>query len=138
YHEWAKNYAIADRFFQSVAGASSANDMYFAGGRFAFFDNEYGPEAIGDYRGARNKVTLRDANIADLLLRNGISFGMFIEGYDAALSAAPSRPPTNAPGCHTSPKPPSYPCVYDASDVPFSYYASIKDDPSLFKDYRQF
>jgi phospholipase C len=138
YHAWARKYAIADHFFQSVTGASAANDMYFARGRFVFFDNDIRPEAIGEYHDARETVTLYDVNIADLLLRNGISFGMFIEGYDAAVAAAPNRPSNNAPGCHTSPDPPSYPCIYDASDVPFAYYASIKDDPSLFKDYPQF
>jgi phospholipase C len=136
YHAWARSYAIADRFFQSVAGASQANDLYFARARFVLFDNENAPEAIGTVDDVRRRVTLYDANIADLLLRNGVSFGLFIEGYRAAAAAAPQRP-ANAPGCPKSPDPPAYPCIYDAGDVPFAFYASIKDDPGLFEDFEQ-
>lgn len=137
YHAWARSYAIADRFFQSVAGASQANDLYFARGRFVLFDNENTAESLGAADDVRKRVTLYDANIADLLLRNGVSFGMFIEGYKAAVAAAPKRP-ANAPGCPKSPDPPAYPCIYDSGDVPFAFYASIKDDPALFEDFEQF
>jgi phospholipase C len=137
YHAWARSYAIADRFFQSVAGASQANDLYFARGRFVLFDNENTAEALGAGDDVRKRVTLYDANIADLLLRNGVNFGMFIEGYKAAAAAVPKRPP-NAPGCPKSPDPPAYPCIYDSGDVPFAFYASIKDDPGLFEDFQQF
>ncbi|HEV3183662.1 MAG TPA: alkaline phosphatase family protein [Xanthobacteraceae bacterium] len=137
YHAWARSYAIADRFFQSLAGASSANDLYFARARFVILDNESSAEAVGAADDARKRVTFYDVNIADLLLRNGVSFGMFIEGYDAAVAAAP-KPPANAPGCPKLPDPPAYPCVYDAGDVPFAFYASVKDDPGLFQDAAQF
>jgi phospholipase C len=137
YHAWARSYAIADRFFQSVAGASQANDLYFARGRFVIFDNENTAEAVGAGDDVRKRVTLYDVNIADLLLRNGVSLGMFIEGYKAAAAAAPKRP-ANAAGCPKSPDPPAYPCIYDSGDVPFAFYASIKDDPGLFEDFEQF
>jgi phospholipase C len=137
YHAWARSYAIADRFFQSVAGASQANDLYFARGRFVLFDNENAAEALGAADDVRKRVTLYDVNIADLLLRNGVSFGMFIEGYQAAVAAAPKRP-ANTAGCPKSPDPPAYPCIYDSGDVPFAFYASIKDDPGLFEDFEQF
>lgn len=137
YHAWARSYAIADRFFQSIAGGSQANDLYFARGRFVIFDNENGAEAVGTAEDIRKRVTLYDVNIADLLLRNDVSFGMFIEGYHAAVAAAP-KPPANAPACPKSPDPPDYPCIYNAGDVPFAFYASVKDDPGLFQDVAQF
>jgi hypothetical protein len=62
---------------------------------------------------------------------------MFIEGYDATVAAAPKRP-ANTPGCTKSPDPPDYPCIYDSTDVPFAFYASIRDDPGLFRDFAQF
>ncbi len=30
YHDYARSYALADRYFQPVVGQSSSNDMYFA------------------------------------------------------------------------------------------------------------
>ncbi|HEX8950721.1 MAG TPA: alkaline phosphatase family protein, partial [Polyangia bacterium] len=47
YRSWAQQYALADRYFQPVAGASSSNDMYLAAGRFMFVDDVYEPRAIG-------------------------------------------------------------------------------------------
>jgi phospholipase C len=137
YHVWARSYAIADRFFQSVAGASQANDLYFARGRFAMFDNDNSAAAVGTFDDSRKRVTFHDVNIADLLLRNSVSFGMFIEGYDAAVASAPKRP-ANTTGCPKSPDPPAYPCIYDSGDVPFAFYAAVKDDPRLFADMKHF
>ncbi len=47
YRSWAQQYALADRYFQPVSGASSSNDMYFSTARFMFVDNVYEPQAIG-------------------------------------------------------------------------------------------
>ena len=45
YRSWAQQYALADRYFQPLSGATSSNDMYFATARFMFVDNAY---AAGD------------------------------------------------------------------------------------------
>jgi len=38
-HKYAENYALADRFFQPNAGASSQNNMYFARAAHVFVNN---------------------------------------------------------------------------------------------------
>jgi hypothetical protein len=47
YHDYAAQYAIADHYFQSVAGQSSSNDMYLAVAKFVFLDNVVKPDATG-------------------------------------------------------------------------------------------
>ena len=48
YRDLAGRYALADRYFQPITGASSSNDMYFARASFVFEDNTYVPaDAIG-------------------------------------------------------------------------------------------
>src|SRR5262249_26770397 len=48
YIDYAGRYALADHYFQPVAGQSSMNDMYFARARFVFLDNAFYPQgAIG-------------------------------------------------------------------------------------------
>eukprot|EP01042_Synura_sphagnicola_P003044 gene3044-3735_t len=64
YWNYAKNYAIADRFFQSAAGASSQSDMYFARGAFEFQDNAYVPKSSKEAAlCATNTIVLTDTNI---------------------------------------------------------------------------
>ena len=43
----AKSGALADRFFQPIVGASSANDMFLTVAKRVFDDNQYGPNSIG-------------------------------------------------------------------------------------------
>ena len=47
YHDLAGQYAIADRYFQPIAGQSSSNDMYLAVAKEVFIDNMYEPDATG-------------------------------------------------------------------------------------------
>lgn len=47
YHDYAKSYALADRYFQPVVGQSSSNDMYFAVAKYVFGDNEVSPDSVG-------------------------------------------------------------------------------------------
>src|SRR3954463_14732243 len=45
YRDYAAKYAMADRNFQPLVGASSANDMYFAVAKQVFNDNTIKPDA---------------------------------------------------------------------------------------------
>jgi len=123
YHSYARKYAIADRFFQSAAGASSMNDMYFARGRHVFTDNMYGPaNTIGSK--CWSEADLRsfyDTTIVDLLVKCNVDWSVYIEGY--------SVNPTSSQ---------CYPNYYDSSDIPFAYYPSVADNPKYFKDYTKF
>jgi phospholipase C len=137
--------ALADRYFQSVAGGSSSNDMYFAGARFVFRDNAKMPESVGSpvgcfWQGACVTGTPTtysgETTIADLLVAAGKTFTVYADGWAHASSQAPD--------CETVPDDCPYSkylhpvaaeaCKLDASDVPFLYYAQWKDGAHV-KDY---
>ena len=122
YIHYAQNYAISDRYFQSAAGASSENDMYFARGEYVFLDNTKAPisSKSGAYP-ASMLITYHDKTIADLLVDCGISWSFYAEGYNVPIG----------PGD-------DWPFFYDPTDNPFEYYASLVDNPNYFKDFTQF
>ena len=134
YHDYARKYALADRYFQPLAGASSANDMYFAVARWVFDDNAFKPASNG--KGCINptastKTYSGVTTIADLLIAGGHPFGFYAEGY-AAMLGTPfcPLPPSDCPE-HI----PTNPCDYDCSDVPFEYYDQFLDKKPYMKDY---
>jgi phospholipase C len=139
YRDWAAKYAIADRYFQSVAGGSSANDMYFAGARFFFRDNEVKPEAIAancDLADTADSYT--DPMLGDLLAGAGVAWRMYAEGYGAAVAA-------HKLGTQCAPPPPDcpaglpiYPCIYTPSDLPYQYFKKYADDPAYIADADRF
>ena len=139
YRDLAKNHAVADRYFQSVVGASSANDMYLARANFVFEDNTYVPEgAIGSSCLLnKNTALYDDPTIGDLLADAGVPWAFYIEGYQemADAEAAGGCPPP-APGCALGIG--LYPCTYDPSDIPFQYYERFRDNPQYMKDLSHF
>ncbi|HZR80779.1 MAG TPA: alkaline phosphatase family protein [Candidatus Binatia bacterium] len=139
YRDLARRYATADRWFQPIVGASSANDMYLARANFVFEDNSFVPaDAIGS-RCSLNKNTssYTDPTIGDLLADAGVDWSFYIEGYQtmADYNSRDECPPPD-PACPTNI--PVYPCVYDPSDIPFQYYPRFRDNPTFMKDYSQF
>lgn len=130
--------AIADRYFQPVAGASSSNDLFLARAQYVFVDDTYEPEAIGATCSLNgNPVQYTDTTIADLLIGAGVSWAWYSEGY-ATMAAAvqhgecPASPPADCTFDLTT-----FDCVYDPSDNPFAYYKSVVDNPTYFRDYTQ-
>ncbi|CAF1281961.1 unnamed protein product [Rotaria sordida] len=111
YYSWAKSYAIGDRYFQSAAGASTENDMYYAVGKFLFLDNTAVPQDK-NLNGARcyssGFKSYYSTTIADLLNYCNISWTFFAEGYD------------QNPTSHQC-----YPYYYDAGDDPFTFFPSL-------------
>ncbi len=133
YRGWAAQYSIADRYFQPVAGQSSSNDMYFATARFMFTDNTWEPAAIG-HGCSYNRDTIQFSNvtISDLLAARGYGLAWYAEGYQAMLDAWTCPwPPDDCPSDEY------FPCIYDPSDVPISYFASSADKPAHMRDYGQ-
>jgi phospholipase C len=136
YLDMAANGAIGDRYFQPSAGQSSQNDMYFARAAFVFTDNSYYPNAIG-----KNCMTpgvgtpimdFTGTTVADLLIAKGVKWSWYGGGYATMKNAGatcPMPPADCAIGFQSSP------CLFDASDVPFEYYASSKDKPDMIKDF---
>lgn len=126
YYQLASQYAIADRFFQSAAGASSENDMYYITGQFLFIDNDYKPQN-SSLNGARcfflksdRFVTYYNPTILDLLNECDISWANYAEGWDANATSTQC-----------------YPDFFDATDFAASYYPSLTKDEN-WKDYTKF
>jgi phospholipase C len=147
YWDLADRYALADRYFQPIAGSTSSNDMYFAGAHWQFNDNDYAPCAVGGVCASPMSVqtkSIQTTNIADLLLQHGNTFGVYADGYAAAVAAATKTPGACPTNCPSTPGdcPYDYPfslsCQYDASDIPFEYYPSVADDPRYMHDWMQF
>jgi phospholipase C len=133
YHGWAGTYALADRYFQPIVGASSSNDMYFAEARHVFTDNTYEPLAQGHGCSYNLNTILYQSKttIADLLLAAGHTFSVYAQGYDKMKAAlfCPAVPSDCTFGLPTSP------CVFDPSDIPFEYYSQLTDKPAFMRDY---
>lgn len=136
YQQLAAKYALADRYFQPVAGQSSSNDMYLAVAQYVFTDNDDKPDAAGkqcSLGGAEPTTYTGVTTIGDLLLAAGQKFAFYAEGYAAVTGG--SCPPA-PPDCPL--KLSIYPCVFDPSDVPFQYYAQFTDNPDVMKDFGAF
>jgi phospholipase C len=135
YWSYATNGALGDRYFQPIVGSTSSNDMYLALAQYQFTDNTYRPDSIGTGCTAPGGTAISwsgRTTIADLLLANGNSFGVFADGYKEAADAAPSCPsaPADCPNEILTEA-----CKYDPSDIPFEYYSQLKDDPNHMHDY---
>ncbi|MFO0588212.1 MAG: alkaline phosphatase family protein [Polyangiaceae bacterium] len=135
YHDLAAEYALADRYFQPIIGASSANDMYLAGATYAFDDNSYAPLAIGTSCSEEGEPLLAvgRASIGNVLASAGVDWRFYAEGY-AEMAAAERQGtcpdiPSDCP-LQTA----AYPCLYDPEDDPFAFYPSLHDDPRYMAD----
>ena len=133
YHDLARRYALADRYFQPVAGESSSNDMYFAVARYVFADNSYQPNTTGSECERPRVPTVEYSGvttIADLLVRAGYSFAFYAEGF-ASMAHAHGCP---APPADCPPHVPMPPCVYEPSNNPFLYYAQLAHEGTQQRD----
>lgn len=138
YHNMSRKYAMSDRYFQASVGQSSQNDMFFARASYVFKNNDWKPlTKRGSNCKARDWVsspwthfgeykTLYDPTIASLLDACNIPLTFFAEGYDAARYNNMDSLVVDS-DC--------FPYGYDASDVPFSYYAGTKDNENFINDY---
>ena len=137
YAQLAQNGALADRYFQPLAGQSSSNDMYLVSARFVFQDNAYEPDAIGHACSITPQaMEFPGPIIGDLLDAANVSWSFYAEGYQAMVDAQ------KAGNCGTAPDACGfgvtlYPCVFDPGDVPIDYYANFRDDPRVLRDYTQ-
>lgn len=139
YRDLVRRSALADRWYQPVVGASSANDMYLARADFVFADNSFVPaDAIGTMCSLnKNTSSYTDPTIGDLLADAGVPWTFYIQGYQTMADAnAQGQCPPPDPRCPAGF--PFYPCVYDPSDIPFQYYVRFRDNPEFMKDYTHF
>jgi phospholipase C len=147
YWAYADNGALADRYFQPMAGGTSGNDMYLAIARWQFTDNSLRPDTIGSGCTVPNPGPAGEysgrTTIADLLVGNGFSFKMYADGYADALAASPhcvwaldsgvSLPSDcdvvdRVEGLGMA-------CTYDPSDFPWQYYKQFSDAPAHIVDF---
>lgn len=136
YWELAHSYALGDRYFHPVVGASAANNMYFARANFVFPNNHWAPKSVGNRcepsPGATQEYT--DRTVGDLLVARTVPWAFYIEGYQAILDVqTEKRCPEIPDDCPFGL--PVYPCVYDHEDVPFQYYSAFRDNPKYMRDF---
>lgn len=137
YWDLADRYALADRYFQPLAGASSSNDMYLARAQYVFSNNDVEPQSVGSACGQypnSNRQVFTDPTIGDLLTAAHVSWAFYAEGYEASQLAA-SRGACSLPDPACGAGVQDYPCIYDPSDNPFQYYRSSLDNPLTMKDF---
>jgi phospholipase C len=135
YRSWAQQYAIADRYFQPILGASSSNDMYLSTTTMMFIDNAYMPRAMGaSCASSSPQVQYSGGSIGDLLSARGVSWAWYIEGYASAKAAGSSCAPVPA-DCPAQAG--GYPCTYDPSDIPAAYFKGSVDNPLHMRDFAQ-
>lgn len=136
YTALAANNALADRWFHSVPGASSSNDVFFARAAYLFADNLVQPKAVGSscYPQGFSAGEFSEPTIADLLDQRGVSWGFYAEGYQKMVDAAATCP-AGDPECPTRVN--GYPCNYDPGDVPFAFFPRVRDTGAM-RDYSTF
>lgn len=136
YRDLAASYAVADRYFQPIAGASTSNDLYLAVAKEVFIDNAFEPDVAGAQCSitGKGRPFMGQMTIADLLASAGHTSAWYGEGYAAMLAAGTGCPdaPTD---CRLAIA--TYPCVYDPGDVPFLYYSQLVASPTFLRDYGQ-
>ena len=151
YWGYADEGALADRYFQPIAGGTSSNDVYLAVAHYEFRDNDIMPDSWGSNcitgqlsRPAQGYQQLSSRTIADELLDRGVSFAVYADGYgDAVAAAAGCTDPmhSSCPCTHTYASDCRESivfrqvCTYDGSDIPFQYYPRFRDDPATTRDY---
>jgi phospholipase C len=135
YWKLAGENALADTYFQSIAGQSSSNDMYLATANYVFTDDDYEPDAIGAKCEFSPLKSFTGTTIADLLVKADVSWGWYGEGYDAMLASEKMGKCPHDPNCPAGKIVSFYPCVYDPGDVPFEYYPQFTDNPKYMFDY---
>ena len=136
YWQLAASSALGDHYFQPVAGASSANDMYLARAGFVFHDNSCVPDAVGascSEASDERLCTFDDRTVGDLLIEAKVPFRAYAEGYTrVALGEAAGVCPPAPADCPAGTS--AYPCGYDPGDVPFAYYPSTGDGSGHLAD----
>jgi phospholipase C len=130
-HDLARQYALADNYFQPTAGASSQNDMFFARASYVFRDNVKIPiGSIGSNcwyltHGIPSEIEMfYDPSITSLLAKCGKIIKSYAEGYRNASQSFDKNL--------------CYPYGYDSGDIPFGYYAGISDNKIYMADYEDF
>jgi phospholipase C len=133
----AQKSALADRYFQPIAGASTPNDMYFATAGSVFNDRPSPGDNPGPPEGAigtkctqeKTYPTQSIKTIGDLLVDAGWSFAIYLEGYQQTVTSKDC--PAGPPECSKK----KYPCVYDPGDNAFAYFKRFQNDPLYNKDF---
>ena len=139
YWLYADTYALADHYFQPMAGSTSGNDMYFATTHYEFNDNALAPAARGagcTSVGSVVKMSLPGrTTIADVLIGGGFTFKVYADGYNDAYAAAPGCP-SKGGDCPEALL--TEACRYDPSDIPFEYYPKFTDNLTYMRDLSDF
>jgi phospholipase C len=138
YWDLAQTNALADNYFQSVAGASSSNDMYLAIANYVFADDDYEPKSIGaacQGFGTGGTMSFTGTTIGDLLVNAKVPWAWYAQGYADMIAAQKVGKCPTDPACTAGKNITFYPCTYCPGDVPFEYYPQFTDNPKYMVDY---
>jgi phospholipase C len=153
YWDLAAENAIADRYFQPIPGATTANTLYLLTAHWLFDDADFRPDCIGSSKPNGQDALCVDPTgvcldgaiaswpggdtIADKLLAGGHQMTGYIEGYGNAVDATRDFfDGGTLTGCADASNDCPYfgvglyACVYEPADVPFEYFDSLRDDPT--------
>lgn len=135
YWQYAAQGALADHYFQPIAGQSSSNDMYFMRAQWVFTDNAYKAPAIGQACSIEpDAMSFMGPTIGDVLDTAGVTWSFYAEGYQAMVdSQKMGRCPKPPVDCDFGVS--LYPCVFDVGDYPVDYYPQFADNPKYLRDY---
>jgi phospholipase C len=135
YWQYAAQGALADHYFQPIAGQSSSNDMYLFRAQYVFTDNAYKAPAIGQECSIEpDAMSFTDPTIGDVLDTAGVSWAFYGEGYQAMVDSRKMGLCPHAPAdCDFGVS--LYPCVFDTGDFPLDYYPQFADNPKYLRDY---
>jgi len=135
YWQYAAQGALADHYFQPIAGQSSSNDMYFMRAQWVFTDNAYKAPAIGQACSIEPEaMSFQGPTIGDVLDTAGVTWSFYAEGYQAMVdSQKMGRCPKAPSDCDFGVS--LYPCVFDVGDYPLDYYPQFADNPKYLRDY---
>jgi len=98
-----------------------------------FTDNEAFPyKAVGTTcnKGPEKKFSL--PNIGDMFRVCDIPYVAYAGGYNAMNASYPNCPTSIPSDCVANKT--TYPCSYDASDIPFNYFDELRDNPNHLND----
>ena len=148
YLQWASQYALADHYFQPVAGQSSSNDAYLATAKFLFVDNTDIPDTTGyqcttevNLPGQTPQASFSNptefpgtSNLGDLMTSSGHTLAFYAEGYNVLLDAG-YRCPTPNSDCPADVN--VAPCLLSPGDDPFLFFPDLANK-DVFRDFTQF
>jgi phospholipase C len=134
YRVYARSYALADRYFQPVAGASAANDIYFTSAHWRFNDNA-GVDSPFTARCCFDTTAENDIqHVGALLWKHGVAFTTYADGMLSGAFLNGDNPFAYYQDPHArDPRHPDWTFVRDVEQFKYDLEAGTVPSVSFFK-----